>query len=61
MPGHSLLKEIDPSLISWAVLATGTSVLVFPGPIPAPNTVSGLLGIVFNFDTASYSYVTLEL
>lgn len=65
MPGHSLLKEIDPSLISWAVLATGTSVLVFPGPIPAPipapYTVSGLLGIVFNFDTASYSYVTLEL
>lgn len=61
MPDHSLLKEIDPSLISWAVLATGTSVLVFPGPTPAPYAVSGLLGIVFNFDTASYSYVTLEL
>lgn len=61
MPGHSLLKETDASLTSWAVLVTGISVLVFLGSTPVPYSVSGLLGIVFNLDIASYSRVTLEL
>lgn len=61
MPGHSLLKEIDASLTSWAVLVTGTSVLMLLGPTSVPYSVSGFLGIVFNLDIASYSCVTLEL
>lgn len=61
MPGHSLLKDTDPSLTSWVVLVTGTSVLVLLGPAPAPYIVSGLKGIVFNLDIVSYACVTLEL
>lgn len=52
MPGHSLLKQTDPSLTSWVVLVTGTSVLVFLGPTPVSYSVSGLLVVVFNLDIA---------